>query len=157
MLHVSSCTFVLLLRKCGRCRSSFYSATEKIVVWEESLRHESAENADKSENAESYQEWEPVDHLQGSLGPGGPKKSQKSLPGPLARGPPRVWKKSRKGLESLEKVPKRLFRDLFQTLGGARGSYQEWPRETKPKKGQFMNSSQGHSGTKVQCESRLFS
>ena len=28
---------------------------------------------------------------------------------------------------------------------------QEWPRQTKPKKGQFMNFSQGHSGTKVQC------
>ena len=27
----------------------------------------------------------------------------------------------------------------------------------KPKKGQFMNFSQGHSGTKVQSESRLFS
>ena len=24
-----------------------------------------------------------------------------------------------------------------------------WPRQTKPKKGQFMNFSQGHSGTKV--------
>ena len=33
---------------------------------------------------------------------------------------------------------------------------QEWPRQTKPKKGQFMNFSQGHSGTKVQCESCLF-
>ena len=35
--------------------------------------------------------------------------------------------------------------------------FQEWPRQTKPKKGQFMNFSQGHSGTKVQCESCLFS
>ena len=35
--------------------------------------------------------------------------------------------------------------------------YQEWPRQTKPKKGRFMNFSQGHSGTKVQCESCLFS
>ena len=35
--------------------------------------------------------------------------------------------------------------------------YQEWPRQTKPKKGQFMNFSQVHSGTKVQCESCLFS
>ena len=26
---------------------------------------------------------------------------------------------------------------------------QEWPRQTKPKKGQFMNFSQGHSGIKV--------
>ena len=34
---------------------------------------------------------------------------------------------------------------------------QEWPRQTKPKKGQFMNFSQGHSGTKVQCESCLVS
>ena len=30
-------------------------------------------------------------------------------------------------------------------------------RQTKPKKGQFMNFSQGHSGTKVQCELCLFS
>ena len=35
--------------------------------------------------------------------------------------------------------------------------FQESPRQTKPKKGQFMNFSQGHSGTKVQCESCLFS
>ena len=35
--------------------------------------------------------------------------------------------------------------------------HQEWPQQTKPKKGQFMNFSQGHSGTKVQCESCLFS
>ena len=34
---------------------------------------------------------------------------------------------------------------------------QEWPRQTKPKKGQFMNFSQGHSRTKVQCELCLFS
>ena len=34
---------------------------------------------------------------------------------------------------------------------------QEWPQQTKPKKGRFMNFSQGHSGTKVQCESCLFS
>ena len=34
---------------------------------------------------------------------------------------------------------------------------QEWPRQTKPKKGQFMNFSGGHSGTKIQCESCLFS
>ena len=34
---------------------------------------------------------------------------------------------------------------------------QEWPRQTKPKKGQFMNFSQGHSRTKIQCESCLFS
>ena len=33
----------------------------------------------------------------------------------------------------------------------------ESPWQTKPKKGQFMNFSQGHSGTKVQSESCLFS
>ena len=31
---------------------------------------------------------------------------------------------------------------------------QEWPRQTKPKKGQFMNFSQGHSGTKVRDVNR---
>ena len=31
---------------------------------------------------------------------------------------------------------------------------QEWPRQTKPKKGRFMNFSQGHSGTKVQFVNR---
>ena len=36
-------------------------------------------------------------------------------------------------------------------------TFQKWPRQTKPKKGQFMNFSQGRSGTKVQCESCLFS
>ena len=35
--------------------------------------------------------------------------------------------------------------------------FQEWPRQTKPKKGQFTDLSQGHSGTKVRCEPRLFS
>ena len=35
--------------------------------------------------------------------------------------------------------------------------FQESPRQTKPKKGQFMNFSRGHSVTKVRCESRLFS
>ena len=32
--------------------------------------------------------------------------------------------------------------------------YQEWPWQTKPKKGQFMNFSQGHSGTKVRYVNR---
>ena len=32
--------------------------------------------------------------------------------------------------------------------------HQEWPRQTKPKKGQFMNFSQGHSGTKVRYVNR---
>ena len=48
--------------------------------------------------------------------------------------------------------------DLRGSPGNFRGSLgQEWPRQTKPKKGQFMNFSQGHSGAKVQCESCLFS
>ena len=33
---------------------------------------------------------------------------------------------------------------------------QEWPRQTKPEKGRFMNFSQGHSGTEAQCESCFF-
>ena len=31
------------------------------------------------------------------------------------------------------------------------------PRQTKPKKGQFMNFSRGQTGTKVRCESHLLS
>ena len=31
---------------------------------------------------------------------------------------------------------------------------QEWPRQTKPKKGQFMDFSHGHSGTKVRYVNR---
>ena len=33
---------------------------------------------------------------------------------------------------------------------------QEWPRQTKPKKGQFMNFSQGHSGTKFNVNRASF-
>ena len=33
-------------------------------------------------------------------------------------------------------------------------NFQEWPRQSKPKKGQFMNFSQGHSGTKVRYVNR---
>ena len=33
---------------------------------------------------------------------------------------------------------------------------QESPRQTKPKKGQFMNFSRGQTGTKVRCESACF-
>ena len=38
---------------------------------------------------------------------------------------------------------------IFPPLGprGAGNSFRESPRQTKPKKGQFMNFSQGHSGT----------
>ena len=43
-----------------------------------------------------------------------------------------------------------------KVLNGTR-LIQESPPQTKPKKGQLMNFTQGHSGTKVQCESCLFS
>ena len=46
---------------------------------------------------------------------------------------------------------------LPQQAGQFQYHSQEWPRQTKPKKGQFMNFLQGHFGTKVQCESCLFS
>ena len=36
------------------------------------------------------------------------------------------------------------------------GSSQGSPQQTKPTKGQFMNFSRGHSGTKIRCESCLF-
>ena len=71
--------------------------------------------------------WEPVDHLQGSLGPSGPeirKKSEKVSRG-LRPGTPRESGKSpRKSLGKSLEGPERLFRDFFQTLGGSR------PRET---------------------------
>ena len=47
--------------------------------------------------------------------------------------------------------------DLWTFTPPSCQEYQEWPGQAKPKKGQFMNFSQGHSGTKVQCESCLFS
>ena len=62
---------------------------------------------------------EPSRELQESLGPSGPeipKKSEKSLPGPEAPGPQKVWKKSRK---SPEQTFSRLFpdfSDFFKTL-----------------------------------------
>ena len=67
--------------------------------------------------------WEPVDHLQGSLAPGPkPRKSLKKVSrGLWPRDPPRVWKKSRKSLESLEKVSKRsrkTFSRLFPDSAG---------------------------------------
>ena len=98
----------------------------------------------------STKTWEPVGHLQGSLGPSPkpqkrpetsknlgtrwpftglsktPKKSEKSLPGPPAPGPPEslekvskksresVWKKSRKG-------PEKTFSRLFPDSRGPRG------------------------------------
>ena len=75
-------------------------------------------------HAQKFTPWEPVGHLQGSLRPSGPEtpnKSEKSLPGPEGRAPEspeKVWKESRESGKSPEKVPKRLFRDFFQTLGG---------------------------------------
>ena len=42
-------------------------------------------------------------------------------------------------------------------LGKVADCNQERPRQTKPKKGQFINFSWGQTGTKARCESRLFS
>ena len=50
---------------------------------------------------------------------------------------------------SRTKVPKQQPKNSRQTSGVT--------RQTKPKKGQFMKISQGHSGRKGQCESCLFS
>ena len=47
---------------------------------------------------------------------------------------------------------KSLVRIVFLTNSGSGVA-----RQTQPKKGQFMNFSQGHSRTKAQCESCLFS
>ena len=104
--------------------------------------------------------WEPVGHLQGSLGPSEPetpKMSEKSLQGPPAPGPPRVWKKSRKGLfgtfwrhfpdsrdffETFSRLsggpgaggPERLFSDFFGVSGpeGPRDPC-KWPTGSQPK------------------------
>ena len=59
------------------------------------------------------------------------------------------WKRSPAPAWKSKKVL--LLPDL--SFGKNANKIQEWPRQTKPKKGQFMNFSQGHSGTKVQCES----
>ena len=51
--------------------------------------------------------------------------------------------------------PDRLFGK--KSFSGNALFFQESPRQTKPKKGQFMNFSWGQTGTKLRCESRLFS
>ena len=52
----------------------------------------------------------------------------------------------------------RNFQSRSKVLISLEKTIHEWPRQTKPKKGQFMNFSQGHSGTKSSiCESCLFS
>ena len=74
---------------------------------------------------------------------------------PVAGRPDRNSRKSSRAFRpgSLKKVPKRSEKSPRKL-----SENQESPRETKPKKGQFMNFSQGHSGTKVHfCESCLFS
>ena len=54
-----------------------------------------------------------------------PKKSEKSLPGPEAPGPPesleKVWKKSGESEKGLEKVPKDFF-ETFSRLSGGPGA-----------------------------------
>ena len=77
--------------------------------------------------AQTLTNCEPSRELQESLGPSGPeipKKSEKSLPGPPALAPQKVWKKSRK---SPEQTYSRLFPDFsdffetFSKLFGAPG------------------------------------
>ena len=46
---------------------------------------------------------------------------------------------------------------VVATESQTKKKFQESPWQTKPKKGQFMNFSEGRSGTKVRCESCLFS
>ena len=72
--------------------------------------------------------WEPVDHLQGSLGPSGPetpKKSEKKSPGASGPGTPREsgksLEKSGESGKSLEKVPKDFF-ETFSRLSGGPGA-----------------------------------
>ena len=62
--------------------------------------------------------WEPIGHLQGSLGPSAPetpKKSEKKSPGASGPGTPRESGKS------LEKVPKDFF-ETFSRLSGGPGA-----------------------------------
>ena len=73
-----------------------------------------------------------------------------------------IWQKFPKLLRFMALFPPPYITDRLKLLQNYLRGYryklsQEWPWETKPKKGQFMNFSQGHSGTKVQCESCLFS
>ena len=72
-----------------------------------------------SSATKAREDWEPVDHLQGSLGPGGlsglpgpkPRKSlKKSLPVPLARDVSRVWKVSKMSRESRKGAEKTFSR-----------------------------------------------
>ena len=68
-------------------------------------------------------DWEPADHLQGSLGPSALETPKKSVSWRLRpREPPRVWKSLEKVLrvwKSLEKVPKRLFETFSRLLWGS--------------------------------------
>ena len=73
---------------------------------------------------------EPSCKLQECLWPSGPeipKKSEKkkSLPGPPALGSQKVWKKSRKGPKSLEKVSKMSAGDFSHTFSRLFGTPQE--------------------------------
>ena len=52
-------------------------------------------------------------------------------------------------------LPKNL-EELQNSPPGPRPQNQESSRQTKPKKGKFMNFSRGQIGTKVRCESCLF-
>ena len=87
---------------------------------------------------EGPKDWDPVDHLQGSLGPSGPEtptKSEKSLPGLRPRGPPRESGKS------LEKV----FRDLFETFSRLSRLFRDFFPDS-PAPGDFFQTFSGSLG-----------
>ena len=70
-----------------------------------------------------------------ALGPETPKKSEKSLPGPEAPGPPPESLEKVKGPESLEKVSKRSRKDfsiLFPDSRGPRGLFSDFLRASGP-------------------------
>ena len=68
------------------------------------------------------------------------------------------WREIRDFAGIFRRRPKSLRKKVcVQFLAPYKYLIQESPRQTKPKKGQFMNFSRGQTGTKFQCESRLFS
>ena len=60
------------------------------------------------------------------------------------------------GEGNLAGISRKVFGAARNRRESSGGMDQQSPRQTKPKKGQFMNFSQAHSGTKIRCESCLF-
>ena len=80
-------------------------------------------------------------------------KTQSSL-NFLQSGPRKFTKSDFSGLAPIRRVLKSLEFYLVTSVALSYSVGQEWPRQTKPKKDQFMNFSQAHSGTKVQSLNR---